>query len=49
MEDLSGLATNNALDPTALRQTLEERGLNNAYDLQLHSVALERAAAEALS
>jgi carbon-monoxide dehydrogenase medium subunit len=49
MEDLSVLATKNALDPTALRQTLEERGLNNAYDLQLHSVALERAAAEALS
>lgn len=49
LDDMSALATTKALDSTALRQALEERGLVDPYELQLHVVALERAAAEALS
>lgn len=48
-EDLAAMANATALDPEALRDALRTRGLTDAYELQLHAVALERAAAETLS
>ena len=49
LDDLPGLAGAGALDPDALRQDLRTRGLTEAYELQVHAVALERALAEALA
>lgn len=49
LDDLPGLAETGALDAHALRQDLRTRGLTEAYALQVHAVALERALAEALA
>ena len=49
LDDLAGLAEKGALDPGALRDALRAGGLTEAYELQLHAVALERAAAEVLA
>jgi aerobic carbon-monoxide dehydrogenase medium subunit len=49
LDDLSALTTKKSLDPTVLKQALQERGLDDAYELQLHTVALQRAAVEALT
>ena len=49
LDNLSGLAETGTLDPNALRQDLRTRGLTEAYALQVHAVALERALAEALA
>ena len=49
LDDLTGLAEKGALDPGALRDALRAGGLTESYELQLHAVALERAAAEVLA
>lgn len=48
-DDLAAMTNGAGLDPEAVRTGLRDGGLTDAYELQLHAVALERAAAEALS
>ena len=49
LDDLTGSAGTGAPDAHALRRHLRTRGLTDAYELQVHAVALERALAEALA
>ena len=49
LDDLSGPGERGVLDSDTLRQDLRMSGLTEAYALQVHAVALERALAEALA